>query len=133
VQHERLKPERLWRSGPLCAEAGTGRAVLSPAPLSSLAALFLRCAPDKFSLAKPNTSCTIEMPASLCSDGVRVHPGMPFGFPPETAFGFAGILRSMAFEKMAVTIERYRQKPSLSLTRPQLAALLVGVNVESRF
>jgi hypothetical protein len=29
--------------------------------------------------------------------------------------------RSMAFEKMAVTIERYRQKPSLSLTRPQLA------------
>jgi hypothetical protein len=41
--------------------------------------------------------------------------------------------RSMAFEKMAVTIERYRQKASLSLTRPQLAALLVGVNVESRF
>jgi hypothetical protein len=32
------------------------------------------------------------MPASLCSDGVRVHPGMPFGFLPESAFGFAGIL-----------------------------------------
>jgi hypothetical protein len=34
-------------------------------------------------LTKPNTSCTIEMPASLRSDGVRVHPGMPFGFLPE--------------------------------------------------
>jgi len=32
------------------------------------------------------------MPASLRSDGVRVHPGMPFGFPSESAFGFAGIL-----------------------------------------
>jgi Helix-turn-helix len=31
------------------------------------------------------------MPASLRSDGVRVHPGMPFGFPPEYAFSFAGI------------------------------------------
>ena len=34
------------------------------------------------------------MPASLRSDGVRVHPGMPFGFPSESAFGFAGILTS---------------------------------------
>jgi hypothetical protein len=31
------------------------------------------------------------MPASLRSDGVRVHPGMPFGFLSESAFGFAGI------------------------------------------
>jgi hypothetical protein len=43
---------------------------------------------------KPNTSYTIEMPASLRSDGVR--PGMPFGFPRETAFGFAGILTRIA-------------------------------------
>jgi len=42
-------------------------------------------------LTKLNTSCTIEMPASLRSDGVRVHPGMPFGIIPESAFGFAGI------------------------------------------
>ena len=63
-----------------------------PTPLSSLAAVFLRCATDSFSLTKPNTSCKIEMPASLRSDGVRVHPGMPFGFPSESAFGFAGIL-----------------------------------------
>jgi hypothetical protein len=61
-------------------------------PLSSLAALFLRYAPDKFSLTKPNTSCRIEMPAPLRSDGVRVYPGMPFGFLSETAFGLAGIL-----------------------------------------
>jgi len=32
------------------------------------------------------------MPASLRSDGVRVHPGIPFGFHSEIAFGFAGIL-----------------------------------------
>jgi hypothetical protein len=25
------------------------------------------------------------------SDGVRDHPGMPFGFPSEAAFSFAGI------------------------------------------
>jgi hypothetical protein len=40
---------------------------------------------------KSNTSCTIEMPVSLRSDGVRVHPGMPFGFAPEYAFSFTGI------------------------------------------
>ena len=42
-------------------------------------------------MTKPNTSCTIELPASLRSDGVRVHPGMPFGIIPDSAFGFAGI------------------------------------------
>jgi len=31
------------------------------------------------------------LPASLRSDGVRDHPGMPFGFLPEKAFSFAGI------------------------------------------
>jgi len=30
-----------------------------------------------------------QMPASLRSDGVRDHPGMPFGFIPDLAFGFA--------------------------------------------
>src|ERR1700733_1782308 len=81
--------------GSLRAEAGTRAAAPFPPPLSPLAALFLRCAPDKFSLTKPNTSCTIEMPASLRSEGVRVHPGMPFGFLSESAFGFAGILSSI--------------------------------------
>ena len=86
-----IKSERCSRSGSLCAEAGTRAAAPFPAPLSPLAAPFLRCAPDRFLLTKPNTSCTIEMPASLRSDGVRVHPGMPFGFLPECAFSFAGI------------------------------------------
>jgi hypothetical protein len=31
------------------------------------------------------------LPASLRSDGVRDHPGMPFGFLSETAFAFGGI------------------------------------------
>ena len=42
-------------------------------------------------LGKPNASCTIEIPASLRSDGVRVHPGIPFGFLSELAFSFTGI------------------------------------------
>ena len=42
-------------------------------------------------MTKPNTSCTIEVPASLRSDGVRDHPGMPFGCIPDLAFGFVGI------------------------------------------
>ena len=54
-----------------------------PAPLSLLALSLLRCASDRFLLTKANTSCTIEMPASLRSDGVRIHPGMPFGFLSE--------------------------------------------------
>ena len=36
--------------GPLCAEAGTRATAPFPAPLSPLAASFLRCAPDRFSL-----------------------------------------------------------------------------------
>jgi hypothetical protein len=49
-------------------------------------ALFLRCASDSFSLTMPRT-CKIEWPASPRFEGVRVHPGMPFGFPSKTAFG----------------------------------------------
>ena len=37
---------------------------------------------------------TIELPASLRFDGVRDHPGMPFGFPRERAFIFVGIPKS---------------------------------------
>jgi hypothetical protein len=50
------------------------------------------------------------MPASLRSDGVRVHPGMPFGFPPEYAFSFAGIptvaLRGLAVRTYIAEPER---------------------------
>ena len=64
--------------GPLCAEADKGRR----APLTPLAAVFLRYASDRLLLTKPNTSCTIEdaSVATLRSDGIRDHPGMPFGF-----------------------------------------------------
>src|SRR4029077_11242581 len=49
-----------------------------------LAALFLRYAPDRFSLTNANTSCTIDVPASLRSENcspsarnaVRVPPGI---------------------------------------------------------
>jgi len=43
------------RSGRFSVEAGTRAAAPFPAPLSPLAALCLRCAPDKFLLTKPNT------------------------------------------------------------------------------
>jgi hypothetical protein len=45
----------------------------------------------QFLLTKVNISCTIELPASLRSDGVRDHPGMPFGIIPDLAIGFVGI------------------------------------------
>src|ERR1700731_1424520 len=44
------RTERWSRSGPLCAEAGTGAAAPFPARLSPLADLLLRCAPDRFFL-----------------------------------------------------------------------------------
>ena len=37
---------------------------------------------------------TIEKPASLRSERVRDHSGMLFGFIPDSAFGFAGILNT---------------------------------------
>jgi hypothetical protein len=69
--------------GPLCAEAGTRAAAPFPAPLSPLAASFLRWASDRFLLTKPNTSCTIgdASVATLrwCSgssrNAVRIHSG----------------------------------------------------------
>ena len=84
-------------SSALCAEVSPalgGARDCCPLPHTPIPASpsSLRFAAEKIFLTKPNTSCTIEMPASLCSEGVRVHPGMPFGFPSESAFGFAGIL-----------------------------------------
>jgi hypothetical protein len=47
--------ERLQRFGSLRTEAGQRVAAPFPAFLSPLVALFLRCAPDRFLLTKPNT------------------------------------------------------------------------------
>ncbi|MFN9298006.1 MAG: hypothetical protein ACK6DZ_09880, partial [Acidobacteriota bacterium] len=44
-----------------------------------------------FSLTKANTYCKIKQPAPLRSEIVRLRPGMPFAFPPEYSFAFAGI------------------------------------------
>src|SRR5580698_4000467 len=90
-----VSTERSSRSGLLCAEAGTRAAAPFRAPLSPLAASFLRCASDRFLLTRPNTSGTIEVPASLRFDGVRDHPGMSFGFIPDLAFSFAGIPKAL--------------------------------------
>ncbi len=73
----------LSRSGPMCAEAGTRAAAPFPAPLSPLAALFLRCAPDKFLLTKPNTF-PHNREASVatlrwCSGSSRNAVRLPFG------------------------------------------------------
>src|SRR5438445_9726007 len=43
------------RTGRFSVEAGTRAAAPFPAPLSPLAAPFLRCAPDRFLLSKPKT------------------------------------------------------------------------------
>ena len=49
------RTERWSRSEILRAEAGKRTAAPFPAPLSPLAALFLRCAPESYLLTKPNT------------------------------------------------------------------------------
>jgi len=75
----RAQPERWSRSGSLCAEVGTGRAVISPRPFPRSGSL----PPLRFGqfFLDAEHSCTIELPASLRSEAVRVHPGMSFGFP----------------------------------------------------
>src|ERR1700688_3433668 len=86
----RAQPERWSHSGSLCAEVGTGRAVLSPflAP-----ALFPRCASDSFSLTKPNTSCKIEWPA--------LHAPRVFGFIPGCRSASLRKQRSASLESAA--------------------------------
>jgi len=96
--------------GPLCAEAGTRAAAPFPAPLSPPAASILRFASDRFLLTKPNTSCTIELPASLRSDGVRDHPGMPFGIIPAS--------RSASPESPVSTHENFGIRTMRSLWPP---------------
>lgn len=76
--------------GRLQCWAGQGVAPLSQHP-------FFRQRPlpplrsGRFYLTEPNASQTFEEPASLRSDGARLHPGIPLGFPPELLFSFVGI------------------------------------------
>jgi hypothetical protein len=78
-----VSTERSSRSGLLCAEAGTRAAAPFPAPLSPLAASFLRCASDRFHLTKPNTFlhnrvagvATVRWCSGSTRNAVRIHPG----------------------------------------------------------
>jgi hypothetical protein len=94
-----------------------------PRTLTPLAASFLRCAPVRFLLTKPNTSPTSDMPASLRSDDVRVHPGMPLGFPSESAFGFAGILNGGSQPSHFGPIGAQNGRAALLFCAPALTAL----------
>ena len=76
----RAQPESWSRSK---KKKGVLTAVLPHAPFLPSTLSSSCCPSDSFSLTKPNTSCKIEWPASLRSEDVRVHPGMPFGFPSE--------------------------------------------------
>jgi hypothetical protein len=75
-------------------------------------------------LTKPNTSCTIEMPASLRSDGVRDHPGMAFGFIPDSAFGFAGIPTKWEANPLAAKGGLHDQIRNQIQRRPMVTSLL---------
>ena len=93
-EHLRARAHRRGQSFVACALAQKAcrDGHLAPYLRTGPAALFLRFAPERFFLTKTNTYCTIEMPASLRSETVRLRPGMPFAFPSESAFAFAGIL-----------------------------------------
>src|SRR5258706_11687579 len=86
----------------MCAEAGTRAAAPFLAPLFSASGILpsLRSGQDSLDEAD-----TIKMPASLRSDGVLVHPGMPFRFLPEYAFSFTGIPTSLAVGTIEAAIE----------------------------
>jgi hypothetical protein len=93
------RPMRFWRvrfralPAPAASalRRGQGLPPLSPAPLSPLAASFLRCAPDRFHLTKPNTFqhnreasvATLRWCSGSSRNAVRL--------PSEQAFSFAGI------------------------------------------
>jgi hypothetical protein len=66
-----------------------------------------------------DSSRTIEKPASLRSDGVRDHPGMPFGFLPEQAFSFAGIPNNPSSDRELLMFECYasRTQPFSTATK----------------
>ena len=77
------------------AEAGTRAAGPFPAPLSPLAALFLRYAPDRFLLRKPNTFlhnrdasvATLRWCSGSSRNAVRNHPGFSVRLRRNPHFG----------------------------------------------
>ena len=107
--------ERLSHSGSLCAEAGQGLPPF-PAPLCPPAASFLRCAPDKFSLTKPNTF-PHNREASVatlrwCSGSSRNTVRLPFGMSvqlhrnPHLPSGYRALNARAQFEAPASKLQR---------------------------
>jgi hypothetical protein len=87
-----LMAERCSRSESSRAEGGDKGCRPFPRTLFSTAPPCLRCASDSFSLTKPNSSCTQSKCQRRCAPRtVRLRPGMPFAFPPESVFTFGGI------------------------------------------
>jgi hypothetical protein len=75
------------------------------------------------------------LPASLRSDGVRDHPGMPFGFPSEQAFSFAGIpKRRHTPDSVHANGQRFSTDSAqiINLADPPQAALFCKILVEAR-
>jgi hypothetical protein len=69
-----------------CVEAGK-----KAPPLSSLAASSFAALPDRFSLTKPNTACTIAYASVTTLRGCSGSSRNTVRLHLETAFGFAGI------------------------------------------
>jgi hypothetical protein len=117
--------------GPLCAEAGTRAAAPFPAPLSPLAASFLRCAPDRFLLTKPNTSCTIEVTASLRSEVFGIIPECRSDSSRIQRSNFAGIPEGQAQDRryryVDLTLPCFRMFP---LTIPATSARAIRLHHE---
>jgi hypothetical protein len=68
------------------------------------------CAPDRFLLTKPNTSCTIEMRASLRSDGV---PRKNCDLVVQL---YRGHYTRFAFSRRTASFARNFEIPSINLT-----------------
>ena len=89
---------RFWRvrfrglRAPAASALRRGQGAPFPAPLFSASGALPPLGSGQVSLDEAeHFRSTIEKPASIRSDGVLDHPGMPFGFPPERAFSFTGI------------------------------------------
>ena len=71
-------------------DAATSAAALFLLPFAA-AGLIRSLRPGKFTLTIRNTFCEIGLAASLRAVAFWIMPEVPFGFPFETAFSFAGI------------------------------------------
>jgi hypothetical protein len=72
-------------------------------------------------ISKTCALTAIELPASLRSEGVRVHTGIAFGFPPEWVFSFAGNPQSDA--EFANTFWTIREKHRAGLLVAKVSAI----------